>query len=242
MIPLIATVFGASLAGSAHCLAMCSGFLCFACGQDRDKASAWTQAAYHGGRLLAYVLLGVIAGAVGARVDRIGFTGGAAAAAGGLMVAWGLLQLAAALGARVPHPGAPAPLRRLLGALVRVAGAWPPASRSLAVGALSALLPCGWLWAFAATAAGTGSPWKGALVMAVFWGGTVPALAGAGFALQKLLGPLQRRVPLVTASVLVVIGLLTVAGKFQASPRGGAAKCPHCAPADAPVGEPRAGH
>lgn len=241
MIALVATVFAASLAGSPHCVAMCGGFLCFACGQDATRSRLSAQLGYHGGRLASYVVLGAIAGAIGGRVERFGFTGAAAVLAGSLMVAWGLAQLATALGAKVPQLGSPAPVRRALAAVVRTAGAWPPAARALAVGAVSALLPCGWLWAFAATAAGTGAAWKGAVVMAVFWAGTVPALAGAGVLMQQALGPLQRRLPIVTASAIVVIGLLTVAGRFAAMPGATAAgKCDHCEDAakSAPSGEP----
>lgn len=229
MIALAATVLAASLAGSPHCVAMCGGFLCFACGQDATRSRLGAQLGYHGGRLASYVVLGTIAGALGGRVERFGFAGGAAVLAGSLMVLWGLAQLATALGAKLPTLGSPAPVRRALAAVVRTAAAWPPAVRALTVGAVSALLPCGWLWAFAATAAGTGAAWKGAVVMAVFWLGTVPALAGAGVLLQQALGPLQRRLPIVTASVIVIVGLLTVAGRFAAMPGGAAAgRCEHC--------------
>lgn len=244
MIPLVATVFAASLAGSPHCIAMCGGFVCVACGQDATRHRLAAQFGYHGGRLGAYVVMGLIAGAIGGRIEGAGFAGGAAVVAGTLMVVWGLAQLATALGMRMPRPGSPAPVRRAIGTVVRAVAAWPPASRALAIGAVSALLPCGWLWAFAATAAGTGSAWKGAVVMAVFWAGTVPALAGAGLLFQRALGPLQRRLPIVTASVIVVVGLLTVASRFQAMPRAGndGPACEHCSSGAPASGEAHAGH
>ncbi|HQR18453.1 MAG TPA: sulfite exporter TauE/SafE family protein, partial [Gemmatimonadales bacterium] len=65
----------------------------------------------------------------------------------------------------------------------------------------------------------------GALVMAAFWAGTVPVLAGVGALAQRAAGPLRARIPVLTAAALVVLGLLTVAGKFQgphASPAGDA--------------------
>jgi hypothetical protein len=88
--------------------------------------------------------------------------------------------------------------------------------RAGTLGALSALLPCGWLWAFAITAAGTGSVPRALLVMLVFWFGTVPALAVVGLAAQRATGPLRARLPVLTAMALVVLGLLTIAGKFGA--------------------------
>jgi sulfite exporter TauE/SafE len=102
---------------------------------------------------------------------------------------------------------------RIAGAL-RAARAWPAPARALAVGLLSALLPCGWLYAFVATAGGTGSPAAGALTMAVFWLGTLPVMVVLGALAQGALGRVARYVPLVTSVVLLVFGLLTVFGRM----------------------------
>jgi hypothetical protein len=40
-------------------------------------------------------------------------------------------------------------------------------------------------------------------------------MAGAGFLATRLLAPLGRRAPVLTASAVIVIGLLTVAGKLM---------------------------
>jgi hypothetical protein len=53
--------------------------------------------------------------------------------------------------------------------------------------------------------------------MLVFWTGTVPVMATLGLGLQRLAGPLRRSLPLVTAAVVVAIGLLTIAGRMQPS-------------------------
>ena len=86
--------------------------------------------------------------------------------------------------------------------------------RALVIGLLSTLLPCGFLYVFVAAAAATASPLRGGLVMAAFWAGTVPIMAGLGLAAQSLLGPLRRRLPIVTAAALMVLGLLAMAGKL----------------------------
>jgi hypothetical protein len=70
------------------------------------------------------------------------------------------------------------------------------------------------LYAFAISAAGTGSPWFGALVMAAFWLGTVPALFGVGVLAGRLLSPLKRHAPLLSAALLVTVGLSAI---FQRS-------------------------
>jgi len=50
-----------------------------------------------------------------------------------------------------------------------------------ALGMLNGLLPCGFVYFFAITAASTASPLYGALVMAIFGLSTIPAMFGLGF-------------------------------------------------------------
>jgi len=226
---LVLSVLGASLLGSPHCAAMCGGFVCFFSGQGGERPSTLTHAFYHAGRLAAYALLGAAAGMAGAGFDLAGRMAGlqrpAAVAAGLLMILWGGATLAAAAGWSRGATAAPPGFRRLLTrALASLAGR-PPFARALAVGLLTALLPCGWLYVFVATAASTGAPSTGALVMAAFWAGTVPVLAGVGALAQRAAGPLRARLPVFTAAALLVLGVLTVAGKFQA---------PHATHASAP--------
>lgn len=234
MIALVGSVLGASLLGSPHCAGMCGGFMCFVAGQDGKRF--WPQAAYHGGRLLTYVALGVAAGAFGVGIERLaaaaGIARGAAILAGVAMVAGGGMALATALGARLPRLGTPSASHAPIVAVLRSLAGQPPVVRALAIGLLTTLLPCGWLWAFVATAAATGSPLSGGATMAVFWAGTVPALVGVGVLARGAFGPLRRRLPVLTSAALIVVGLLTVAGKFQMGPadRGAAGSaCPMCA-------------
>jgi hypothetical protein len=89
-----------------------------------------------------------------------------------------------------------------------------PLPRALTIGLLTALLPCGWLYAFAIIAAGAGTALGGAAVMAAFWLGTVPILVSLGVGVQALTGTLGRRIPLVTAILIVLLGLYTVGGRM----------------------------
>ena len=85
-----------------------------------------------------------------------------------------------------------------------------PLRRAALLGALSAMLPCGWLWVFVASAAATGSPLTGAAQMAVFWLGTLPAFAALGLLAQGAAGALRRHLPVVTGTVLIVFGAFTL--------------------------------
>ena len=69
MIALVVSVFIAAFLGSAHCAAMCGGLACFVAG---DTHAARATAAYNGGRLIAYAILGAIAGTIGAGFDQAG--------------------------------------------------------------------------------------------------------------------------------------------------------------------------
>lgn len=230
MTALVLSVLGASLLGSPHCAAMCGGFACFFSGEAGARPSRWTHATYHAGRLLAYALLGAAAGWAGAGFDLAGRMAGlqrpAAVVAGGLMILWAAATLAAALGVWRGATGAPAGVRRLFARAMTALADRPPMARAATIGVLTALLPCGWLYVFVATAAGTASVAGGALVMATFWLGTVPILAGIGALAQRAAGPLRARLPVVTAAALLVLGVLTVAGRFH-GPHASAAPAVH---------------
>lgn len=200
----VPTVLAASLLGSLHCAAMCGGLVAATTGM---RGGAPAHAAYNLGRLAAYAVLGALAGGLGRAFALAGVGQGAALLSGALLVAWGAHALLAALG-RVRPLHAPAALSRAFGSALLRTRSFPAWTRAGAVGLLSALLPCGWLWAFTATAAGTGSALAGATVMAVFWLGTLPVLVSLGAAASRFAGPLRRRLPVLTAAVVLALGFL----------------------------------
>lgn len=220
MIALAGSVFVAGLLGSAHCAGMCGSFACLASGGDGSRGPHLlrSSAGYNVGRLLSYAALGALAGAAGAGLDRAGAVAGfarpAAVVAGLLLILWGTASLLAALGVRIPALEVPPALATRLARAMRGVQEQPPVLRALAIGALSAALPCGWLYAFVATSAAAGSAFGGAVVMGAFWLGTVPMMAAVGLGAQRLLGRFRTRLPVVTAAVLVLLGALTVAGRF----------------------------
>jgi sulfite exporter TauE/SafE len=177
--------------------------------------------AYHGGRMLTYGLLGAVCGLLGGALDlgasMVGLNRAAAVLAGATMIGVGLVAMLRYGGVRLPHWPAPRWLQRVLMAGQRLAVGLRPLPRALTIGLLTALLPCGWLYAFAVIAAGTGSAVWGTAIMLSFWAGTVPVLASLGVAVQTLTGRLGRRIPLATAVLLVLLGLGTVAERFALS-------------------------
>lgn len=209
---VLPAIFVSSLLGSVHCVAMCGPLVGLHGGVRTTKLAL----AHSVGRLTTYLTIGVLAGLVGRAVDLAGDLAvvqrAATILAGLAILVWGGYQLAIALGLRRTTSGKPA--GGAFGAgLVRIQTR-RPARRAWLIGVLTGLLPCGWLWAFAISAAGTGAPVDGGLVMLVFWLGTVPAMLGVLTLGGPLFGWLRRRAPVVTSIALIVLGLGTLAFRW----------------------------
>lgn len=223
MTALWATILASSLAGSLHCVAMCGPLL----GLHGGARSLRLALVHALGRLTTYAALGACAGLLGRAVDLAGHLAaiqhGAAIAAGIITVGWGLRTMAIARGWLEVAGSAPALFRR---GLVQLR-ARPAATRAWLIGVLTGLLPCGWLWVFVVSASGTGSPWLGAAVMSVFWLGTVPAMTG----LLAIGGPaitqIRRKLPMVSACVVIALGLMTLATRWRDAGATGVTT-PHC--------------
>jgi hypothetical protein len=225
-VALIGAVLIASMIGSTHCAGMCGGLMLFAlepgapaAGAAARRFHARLQALYHGGRGVSYTLLGVAAGWVGAVVDLGGRMAGvqrsAAMLAGAAMGVFGVVILLHALGVRVARLPMVRGHHRLLERGHRAAMMLSAGKRAMTVGLLTPLLPCGWLYAFVVTSAGTGSAALGGAAMAVFWLGTLPVMAAMGAGLSLLTGPLRARLPVVTALIVVIVGVLTATGRMS---------------------------
>ena len=240
MTALLLAVFVASLLGSLHCAGMCGPLMaCAVSVTGRETVAlgpgfdgghrwgqwarhAWLQVGYHVGRLVGYALLGGVAGGVGALLDLGSTLSGlqpvAAVLAGGVMVVIGLAALCRVSGWLDRWMNAAAGLGSLgrwaQGVALRV-NAGP---RAWGIGLLTPLLPCGWLYAFVLTAAGTGGVWSGAAVMGVFWLGTLPVLVGLGLGLQGAFGLAGWKLPWVqqvAAVAVIALGLFTLSGRVS---------------------------
>lgn len=215
-------LFLASLAGSLHCVAMCGPFLAaVAAPAPGEGPRLSAQLAYHFARLASYLALGALAGLVGGAADLAGSRAGigrlSALFAGVLLVLWGSAALLAPRGLTRLRRRAPTRLGSRVGALLARFRALPAPARAAGLGLSSALVPCGWLYAFVATAAATGNVRSGAGVLLAFWLGTVPALAAAGLGLRGLLARLGRHARTASASLIVVSGVVLLALRLGAA-------------------------
>ena len=196
-------MLGAMLAGGAaglasmpHCAAMC-GPLAAMGGSGRRSVVFQTS------RLAAYLVLGSIAGALGAslralfddaRVVQVLLAASLAVGLG--LAAWRLWREGSHAEPPLVQLGLEKPSRR-------------PLLKSALLGASLACLPCGALLAGALVAASAGSALGGALSMGAFAIASAPGLLAAGFAAARLRGLSHhgRR----TLSVILALGALLIA-------------------------------
>jgi len=219
LLPMIGAVLVASLVGSLHCAGMCGAFVAMAVGVGHDKPVSKTrlQAAYHLGRLGVYSAIGAGFGLAGGAVDlggrAVGLHRAAVLLAASTMIVVGLVTLLRMAGVRVPRAASPGFMQRAFVRAHGLASRLSPVKRSLVIGLMTGLLPCGWLYAFALVAAGTAHPLAGALTMAAFWIGTLPVMVAVGTGVQALAGTLGRYVPGAKAVAIVTMGVLTALGR-----------------------------
>lgn len=213
MLSWLLPVASAGLLGSVHCIGMCGGLVAVASDGAGDvKERALSQLTYQAARLISYTVLGATAGMLGRALDLAGRAAGlgqtAAIVAGTTMSLWGLVAMLRAAGVQLPLPrlSFPSHLSGWLGSAHRR----PPVVRAALLGGASALLPCGFLYAFALAAAATGSMLGGAAVMAALWLGNLPALLGFGLLFGGAMSRLRRHLPFVSASAILLLGLLTL--------------------------------
>lgn len=215
----------ASLVGSLHCAGMCGPLALVAVGAgpgSRPGTVLRAQLAYNGARGAGYVVIGAALGLVGELANLAGTLAGLAPVAAGLagvtLIVTGVLLVARSLGLSPLRGGGasePGPVGRALRAVRARALRLPPTSRALTLGATTALLPCGWLYAFFVAAAGTGSALGGALVMASFWLGTVPVLATLGFGVEGLRRRFGPSLQIAASLALIAAGSWTLLGRTQ---------------------------
>jgi uncharacterized protein len=211
------TALLAGLVGSSHCAAMCGGIATALGSVPAGRTRRWPLLIYHAGRLTSYGIAGAIAGAVGAAAGfafatsrwseilrlataaMVVVIGLDIAMSGGGRARW--LRLPERLGARLWRHIAPLahePRPRVRGY----------AARALVLGLLWGWLPCGLVYSVLLVAAVAGGALSGAVTMAAFGLGTVPAMAGLSYLGSRLPSP-HGAVARVLGAVLVACGLWT---------------------------------
>ena len=182
----LVSIFTIAFLGSfGHCVGMCGGIvIAYTSTKVDEKWSKMTQAfshlTYSLGRVLTYVLLGTIFGYLGGVATFNNVT------SGGLLIIAGVIMILAGLSLMgkvkfltlIEHSFSKSEwYQKSFRALLH--------SKTLfsffLLGMLNGLLPCGFVYFFAITAASTGSALWGAIVMLIFGLSTIPAMFSMGF-------------------------------------------------------------
>ena len=165
-------LFVTGLLTSVHCVAMCGGIGLSQSLAGVKKTSLVPMLHYQLGRVISYVSLGAILGALGGLLGSIGglsygFQGALKLLAGAAMLIMGLNMLA--LLPELPElPGLKVKFRR------------PKGLSPFCVGLLNGFMPCGPLQSMLLLALASGSALRGGLSMLCFSLGTLPLLLGFG--------------------------------------------------------------
>ncbi len=210
-------MFGLGLVTSIHCVAMCGMLVMTYAVKEGSEGSIGRRLtphlAYQSAKILSYVAVGLILGAVGAAFDLAGIRGWVMLAAGLFMVLLGLNMTGKFPFLRRLTPKAPKALTNALSRTRKKANAEAKIgvytlATPIAFGALTGLMPCGPLQAAQLSAAATGSAAAGAVAMFGFGLGTAPLMVAMGVGSGYVGGALKRRMNLVAAVAIIILGLV----------------------------------
>ncbi len=210
MIPAAAFLMGVT--GSIHCVAMC-GAIATTCS---SKVSYNIN--YQVGRVISYSTLGLIAGLMGTSFRQLSdnpyIKNIPAFMLGLFFIYWGVSTLLNRKSLIKLPVSLSAYLHNTLG---RFYGKSESSYRSLMIGLLTALLPCGLLYGVVISLAMFQNPLSGFLGMFSFCLGTIPALFISPTIIQKMIQPLQRKFPKAMSMTLISFGLLTISYRIYTS-------------------------
>jgi len=209
------------LVTSVHCVAMCGGLVLTYAVSDEPGGGLFARVrphlAYQGSKILSYMLVALVLGAVatlaGSAFDLTGVRSWIMVFAGAYMVILGLAMTGAfpplqRLAPRPPKALVTALSRNRRKAIEERAEGTSSLATPIAFGLLTGLMPCAPLIAAQAGALSAPTPVSGALLMLAFGLGTAPLMLVFGVAASALSGAFKRRMLMVAALVVIVFGLV----------------------------------
>lgn len=217
----ILTIISIAFLGSfGHCVGMCGGIVvAYATIKIDPLSSKVSQGAAHllysFGRVLTYTILGAMFGALG------GVATFSNNANGTLLIFAGLVMVLAGLSLMgkikfltlIEHSFASSTLYK--NTFKKVLNSKSNLS-FFVLGMLNGLLPCGFVYFFAITAASTADPFYGALVMAIFGLSTIPAMFALGFVTSLASATGFRNMMMSLSSIAVILyGTYTIYNGYE---------------------------
>jgi uncharacterized protein len=174
---LLWTAFVMGLAGGMHCILMCGPLAASLHSARFGKAGLWYRNfLYQGGRILSYLIIGLISGAVGKLVSVIFYQQVLSIISGALLLLWALLYIFQGV-----FGGRSRAMKLWSGIASGLFGKlWKQKSDAsvLGLGILNGFLPCGLVYLAAAASINNGSIGYSMAYMMLFGLGTLPAMTG----------------------------------------------------------------
>lgn len=204
----ILSAFSLGLAGAGHCVGMCGGIAAMLSMGGNKRAS--TTAAYHGGRIISYTLLGGLLGFASSAVDISAWTLSLRYLAGVMLIGMGLYIANWWRGMAVlENAGA-----KLWQPIQKLSSRWLPIRswrQALPLGLCWGLMPCGLIYSSLAWSATANNALQSAVLMLVFGLGTLPAMLATSLGAEWLQSFLRKRgLKLAIAVLLIISGMWTL--------------------------------
>jgi len=210
-------VFFAGVLGSFHCIGMCGGFpiAISAVPKKCHARKLSSHMLYNFGRTFTYTFLGVLTGFLALKIDESqSIVSGQviiSSIAGVFMIYLGL-QITRLIGEK-KIPGF-SPFYNLLKKIMATFLNHKSISGSFYLGIFNGVLPCPLVYAFLFTAAASGSPVKGALIMFSFGLGTIPTMFSLGSLGEVITPKFRTRLSRMPGFLVLIFGVITIARAF----------------------------
>jgi len=212
---LITIISIAFLGSFGHCIGMCGGIVVaystIKISPETSKVSkSIAHLLYNFGRVFTYTILGALFGALGGVALFSNYANGT------LLIFAGIVMILAGLSLMgkirfltiIEHSFSSSLFYK--NTFKKVLNSKSNVSFFL-LGMLNGLLPCGFVYFFAITAASTADPFYGALVMFIFGISTIPAMFGVGFLTSLASATSFRNMMMSLSSVAVILyGIFTI--------------------------------
>ena len=196
-------VFVASILGSTHCVTMC-GPIAITVNNSNGYMSL-----YHIGRLISYLILGILAGFLGEAFLSNNFP--LISTISIVLISIFFIHTGYKLVAGKPLEFLPS---KTIASLISKPAKWSLSQRrpikSLTLGIVNGFLPCGWVYIFVIGAVTTKSPLYSAGILFIFWLGTVPALSAFPYIYKKTFKRAPRTLAIAAGVLLIAVGLTNI--------------------------------
>ncbi|MBI2487481.1 MAG: sulfite exporter TauE/SafE family protein [Deltaproteobacteria bacterium] len=164
---------------------------------------------YHLGRLLSYLFLGAIAGYFGEKLLASKYQ--VVSIASAILISIFLILSGYKL---IRQKTLDLSFSKKLTSFLFIPAKWArtqnPAVKSLTIGIVNGFLPCGWLYVFVLGSIATKDALYGAILLAIFWLGTIPALTVFAIFYKKFFYRFPSKLNQIAGIILVIVGLANI--------------------------------